>query len=263
MPIAVVPWTLRFHTFTPELVKTAYRTLHELGYDGVENGLGRSAGLSAEEDLALLKEHGLQVCSVYADLEKPDAAKALAEKYGVSVLGLPAIPGNMMRSVDGFRAYAQQLNQLVKPFAGTGIRLQYHNHSQEFRNFPELGGKTGFELLIEDTDPDLIAFELDVFWAAAAGCDPAQWVRKLKGRIPVIHYKDLAMNYQEDNTNLGEVPRQFAEVGQGNLNFPAITDATREAGVKWYCVEQDQTKRPVYESLKLSIDYMRSELQIK
>ncbi len=263
MPIGVVPWTLRHQLFTAEQVKRTYQTLHELGFDGVESRLGRDAGLSEAEDLALLAEYGLKPCSVYTDVRHPEEAIETARRNGVTVLGAPSIPGVMMRRPEGFLAYAETLNQLAEPFRGSGIRLQYHNHSQEFRNFPELNGKTGLQILIENTDPELMAFELDVFWASAAGCDPVEWIEKLKGRIPIIHYKDHAIDCTSENTNLGEVPRAFAEIGQGNLNFAAITAAARDAGVEWYNIEQDQTKRPAFESLKISIDYMRNVLHIQ
>lgn len=262
MPIGVVPWTVRHQIFTVEQVKNTYKNLQELGFDGVESGLGKGVGLSAEEDLALMAEYGLRPCSVYTDITDPDKAIAAAKQYGVNVLGINALPDIMMRRADGFYAYAEKMNKLAEPYRGSGIRLQYHNHSQEFRNFPELSGKTGLQILIENTDPELIAFELDVFWASAAGCDPVQWIERLKGRIPIIHYKDYAIDCTSEITGLGDVPRMFAEVGQGNLNWPAITAAAREAGVVWYNIEQDQTKRPVFESLKLSIDYMRNDLHI-
>ncbi len=264
MSIAVVPWTLRYYVFDKEQVRDTYRKLSDLGFNGVESCMGRSAGLTPEEDLALLKEYGLKVCATYGDVKDTKAVLENAETYGAFLMGLPSIPGIMMHSVEGFRTYAHQLNELVKPYRGTGMHFQYHNHSQEFRNFPELNGKTGMDILLEETDPELIAFELDTFWASAAGCDPAQWVEKLKGRIHVIHYKDMAVNYQDENVNLGEIPWQFSEVGQGNLNFEAITAACRKVGgIQWYNVEQDRTKRPVFESLKLSIDYMRNVLHIQ
>lgn len=262
MPIGVVPWTLRHETFNLAQVREAYKNLKALGFDGIESPLGKSVGLSVEEDIALLEEFGLTACGLYADVSKPEEAMEAAKRYGVNVLGLPAIPPNMMRRAAGFYAYAEELNRMAEPFRGTGIRLQYHNHSQEFRNFPEENGKTGYAILVENTDPELIAFELDVFWASAAGADPVEWIDRLKGRIPVIHYKDHGIDPTSEIVGLGDVPRQFTEVGQGNINFKAITEASRRAGVEWYNIEQDQTKRPVFESLKLSIDYMRNVLGI-
>ena len=199
-----------------------------------------------------------------------DGIARLAAELALCGLETPApapdIPCNSrvsVRRADGFYAYAEELNRLAEPFRGTGILLQYHNHSQEFRNFPELNGKSGLQILIENTDPELMAFELDVFWASAAGCDPVEWIEKLRGRIPVIHYKDHAIDCASEVVSLGEVPRMFAEIGQGNLNWKAITAAARDAGVEWYNIEQDQTKRPVFESLQISIDYMRDVLHIQ
>ena len=124
----------------------------------------------AEEDLELIRSNGLRVCGAYGDIKNPEEVIKAARLYGASVVGMPSIPGEMMRSPDGFHAYAEQINAWAKPFKGTGIRLQYHNHSQEFRNFPELDGKSGMDILIDETDPETVAFELDVFWASAAGC---------------------------------------------------------------------------------------------
>ena len=103
MPIGIVPWTLRHQLFTAEQVENTYKKLQELGFDGVESGLGSSAGLSADEDLAMMQKYGLRPCSVYCDISKPEEAIATAKKYGVTTLGIPAIPGIMMRRAEGFR----------------------------------------------------------------------------------------------------------------------------------------------------------------
>ena len=124
MPIGVVPWTLRHQVFTVEQVKNTYEKLHALGFDGIESGLGTGVGLSAAEDLALLREYSLTPCSVYTDIKDPEKAVETAKQYGVTVLGAPSIPGIMMRRADGFYAYAEELNRLAEPFRGTGIRLQ-------------------------------------------------------------------------------------------------------------------------------------------
>ena len=163
----------------------------------------------------------------------------------------------LFRSVEGFKTYAAQMNKLAKPFKEAGFKLQYHNHSQEFRNFPQLNGKPGMDILIEETDPEAVLFELDVHWASAAGCDPVQWIRKLKGRIPVIHFKDYAIDWKSEATDMGAVPKRYAEIGQGNINWPPIVEACREAGVQWYCVEQDRTVLDEFECLRISIDYMK------
>ena len=256
MPIGVQGYTLRYRIYNACQVEEAYQRLAAMGYDGAEGGLGGRL-MSAEEDMALLQKYGLRVADAYGDLTKPDEAMARAEKYGVKILGMPSIPGDMINSPDGFKAYAARMNEMATPFKGTGFRLQYHNHAQEFRNFPQLGGKAGMAILIEETDPEMILFELDTHWMAAAGCDSVQWINKVKGRIPIIHFKDYAFDCKAEDTDFGNVYRRYAEIGQGNINWPPIAQACKEAGVEWYIVEQDRTVLDEYDCLKISIDYMR------
>ena len=257
MAIGVQGFTVRKRYFNLEQLEVVYKKIADMGYDGPEGGLGGRL-MPIEEDAALLKKYGLRVSGASGDITKPDEAMKRADVYGVKLLGMPAIPGNMMHSVEGFKAYAKQMNELAKPYKGTGYRLQYHNHAQEFRNFPEINGRAGMDILIEESDPEVIMFKLDTHWMAAAGCDSAQWIRKVKGRIPVVHFKDYAINSKAEDPGMGSVYKRFAEIGQGNLNWAAIKEACVEAGAEWYIVEQDQTVLDEFECLKISIDYMRS-----
>lgn len=262
MPIGLAPYTIRHHVFNRTHVEDAYKKLHAMGFDGLENGIGRSRGMSIEDEMALLKGYGMRICDVYADITKPDEAMKLAEACGTKFFCIPSVPGDMMMTPDGFKAYAQQLNQQAKPYIEAGFKLTYHNHSQEFRNFPSAGGKTGYEILLEETDPAGIWFVLDVFWASAAGCDPAYWLKRLKGRTTLVHFKDFAVDDRSGDIGLGSVPFRFAEIGQGNVNWQAVTEACREIGIEWYCIEQDQTRGDAFDSLQISIDYMRNTLGI-
>ena len=255
MAIGVAGYTIRFRIFTLAQLEAAYRKMAELGYDGPEGCLGGRAGVPWEEDWKLIQKYNLKVADCWGDFAKPDETKRKADAMGVNIIWLNPIPGEMMGSADGFKAYAEEINKLAKDFKG--YKLLYHHHSQEFRNFPSLNGKTGLEILIGETDPGTVIFEIDTFWAAGAGADPAQWILKVKNRIPVVHFKDYAIDWKSTNTDLGHIVHRFAEIGQGNINWPAVADACREAGVQWYCVEQDQTALDEFESLKMSIAYMK------
>lgn len=256
MPILANGYTIRDHMFTSEQVEAAYAKLQKMGFDGVESPAGMGF-MSSDEQLSLLKKYNLKVCDLQADLEKPEEAMAMAEKFGVKIFSLEYMPGAMMKSVDGFRAFAAKINRLAQPFKESGFRLQYHNHAQEFRNFPELNGKPGLEILIEETDPEAVCIQIDTYWAAAAGADPARWIRRVSGRIPVVHFKDYAIDSKANDTGLGSVTPRFAEIGQGNIDWKAVTQACREAGVKWYSVEQDQTVLNAFDCLKMSLDHMK------
>jgi len=261
--IGLAPYTIRNSVFNRSHVEAAYRRLHEMGFDGLEGGLGSRYGYDLEEEKALLSKYKLTVCDVFTDTEKPDEAMKLAEAHGTKSIWVSSYPGDMMMSPDGFKAYCEQLNALAKPYAAAGFKLIYHNHAQEFRNFASLNGKSGMEILIEETDPAGVGFVLDVFWASAAGADPVDWIRRMKGRMDIIHFKDYAMDDRSYDVEMGSIPWRFAEIGQGNLNWQAIMEACREIGIVWYCIEQDMTRGCAFDSLKTSIDYMRNVLKIK
>jgi len=262
MPIALQPYTIRFHVFNKKQAEEAYRKMYELGFKGLENGFGRANGLTIEEEKELLAKYDLTVCDVYAEISRPDDAMRLAESFGTKYICVGTIPGGMMMTSDGFYAYCEQLNEQAKPFAEAGYKLSYHNHSQEFRNFTNLNGKAGLQIMIEETDPNGVAFVLDTFWASAAGADPAQWIRKLKGRINLVHFKDYAIDDSASDIGMERIPFRFAEVGMGNVNWQAVTEACRESGVEWYCVEQDLTRGNAFDSLKISVDYMKNVLKL-
>jgi sugar phosphate isomerase/epimerase len=255
MAIGVVGYTTRFRTFTLSQLEATYKKIADLGYTGPEGLLGGRLGIPWEEDWKMVQKYGLKIADIHGDLEKPDETKKKADALGTNIMWVGSIPGELMNSVDGFKAYAEKINNWAKNYKG--YKLQYHNHAQEFRNFPSLDGKCGLQILIEETDPEVVCFEIDTFWASAAGADPAQWILKVKNRIPVVHFKDYAIDWKAADNNLGAITQRFAEIGQGNINWQAVTEACRQAGVQWYCVEQDRTAMDEFESLKLSITYMK------
>jgi len=263
MPIGLAPYSIRHHVFDKESGEAAYAKLKEIGFDGLENGLGRGAGFSLDDEKAILAKLGMTICDIWGDPEKPDETMKRAEALGVKYICVGTMPGDMMRTVDGFKAYVRWLNKVAKPFAQAGFKLSYHNHAQEFRNFASLGGKTGMEIMIEETDPDGVVFCLDTFWASAAGADPAYWVRRIKGRnSSVVHFKEYAIDEFSYDLGIGAIPWRFAEIGQGNINWEEVIKACREIGIKWYCIEQDLHRGNAFDSLKTSVDYMRNVLKI-
>ncbi len=103
-------------------------------------------------------------------------------------------------------------------------------------------------MLLNETDPRYVQAELDTYWVQHGGGDPAAWIRKVKNRMPVVHLKDMVIQGRE---------QVMAEVGEGNLNWPAILEACREAEVEWYAVEQDICQRDPFESLEISFKNLK------
>jgi sugar phosphate isomerase/epimerase len=104
--------------------------------------------------------------------------------------------------------------------------------------------------MTEETDPDGVFWTLDTHWLASAGVDQVYWIKKLKGRVPIIHFKDYAI--VGGAVGIEEVRKMFAEVGEGNINWPPIVQACRDTGVEYVIVEQDICKGDPFDSLQIS-----------
>ncbi len=120
----------------------------------------------------------------------------------------------------------------------------YHNHAFEFE--ARFDGKPALDLLF-DNAPTLQA-EPDLYWVAKGGADPAKHLAKFKNRAPMIHCKDM------DKTD-----GSFAEVGRGSFDWDAILKAGKEVGAIGYLVEQDECKRDPFDSLKMSLEFLKSK----
>lgn len=131
-----------------------------------------------------------------------------------------------------FRRTAELLNTRGGELKPLGIDLGYHNHNAEFM---EVNGKTGWDILMEETDPGLVELEVDLGWVATGGHDPASFVREYSGRVTQVHVKDVAA----DNTVNYAIHMSPATVGTGTLDWPAILTACAEEGVQHYYLEQE------------------------
>ena len=130
-----------------------------------------------------------------------------------------------------------------------GIRFGYHNHSYEFFR-PERHGPTLYDILIDETDRDLL-LELDLYWAECAGLNCTRLLDRCHGRLPVIHLKDK-------ETMQGEYGVSMPPIGEGNMDWASIIPAYKRAGVERYAVEQDECYRDPFDCLKSSFDYISS-----
>lgn len=135
------------------------------------------------------------------------------------------------------------LNEMGRACRQHRLTFAYHNHDFEFA---QSAGAYLLDRLLDATDPDLVGLELDVYWAAYAGVDPAGYLRRYAGRGPLVHLKDMATD------------RSFAEVGDGTLDVAAIVAAAEEGGARWYIVENDRPAIPALESARRSLQNLQA-----
>jgi sugar phosphate isomerase/epimerase len=177
-----------------------------------------------------------------------DQVKAWGFQYAV----YPYVPPNERGGADVMKAFADKLNRFGAKCHAAGIQFAYHNHA--FESAPA-GNQTLFQILIDSTDKKLVGFELDCFWLSVSGNDPTEFIKKLSGRVPLLHCKDKAQG-TEQRFNEGVPRTAFKEVGNGVLDWPGILRAASAAGVQHYFVEQDQTPGDPLDSLRQSYNYL-------
>ncbi|MBU6393067.1 MAG: sugar phosphate isomerase/epimerase [Sphingomonadales bacterium] len=152
--------------------------------------------------------------------------------------------------IDGWKRLGALLNERAAALKPHGIALGYHNHNVEFR--PQ-EGTTGWAALLAELDPKLVFLELDLGWVGAAGLDPAAELHRLKGRVRMVHLKDIKASTIPNNA-LSQDP---AEVGQGSLDWRTILPACVAAGVEHYYVEQEPPfTRDRFASMQISHDFL-------
>lgn len=163
-------------------------------------------------------------------------------KLGVRYIRDSLIPKSCIHNEEGYYKAAETLNQYGRLLDAEDLHLSYHNHHFEFERF---GDKTGFEILVEQTDPQYVGFEPDVHWIQRAGHDPVNWIKKLSGREDLVHLKDYRICFPDSEPTPDlfhhEQCIQFAEIGEGNLDMRAIIDAALAGGAIYLPIEQDQT----------------------
>jgi sugar phosphate isomerase/epimerase len=186
--------------------------------------------------------------------EKLGPALDDVKKRGFRYAVCPYIAPKDRGGVDVIRKLAATLNQAGETCRAQGLTLAYHNHAFEFA--PAEGGKTLLDVLLAETDPKNVVLELDMFWAAVAGLDPVDVLRKYGKRVALLHLKDKAPGLEQRFNE--SVPRTaFKEIGAGDIDFKKVLHAAGEAGVKHYFVEQDQTPADPIASLKQSASYLK------
>lgn len=222
------------------------RAVGEIGYDGVQfAGYG---GLSPQEMSELLQEARVRTAGTHTGLDVLENRLDEDIDYNLAIgnrwIICPAIPEARRRDLAGWRDVAASLNRIGERCKSRGIAFGYHNHAFEFPEIPDGGGKRGIDVILGETDPQLVFWEPDVYWVHKGGADPAAMIRQYAGRVPITHLKDVT---KDDRAT-------FAEVGEGALDWPAVLDASEQAGVEWHCVEQDRCDRPPLESVRISVD---------
>src|SRR5678816_3661417 len=223
-PLGLQMYSLRFYEGTNGIAKLD--KTKELGFRIIEGGApGRMA---AADYLKLLEERGLRLVSTGTDYNRlksdPDAAVAQAKALGVKFVMCSSIPHERGKFSEAkAREAAHVFNVAGEKFKNAGITFTYHCHGFEF--IPH-GDGTLFDLIVKETKPEFVSFEIDVFWAQQGGADPAKLIEKHGSRFKLMHVKDLRKGVAINST--GSAPDEDSvAVGKGQVDWPAVLKAAQ------------------------------------
>jgi sugar phosphate isomerase/epimerase len=240
-------YTLREFLKTPDDIARTLLKVAGLGYRAVQ--LSALGPIDTRQLRQLLDDAGLTVAATHVGFDRlRDDLDRVVDEHQVLGCQYAAIGGlpQQYRNAEGYRRFAAEASEVARRMKERGLTFGYHNHSFELEKF---GGKTALEILYSESDPEAFTAEIDTYWIQHGGGDPADWIRRVKHRCPLVHLKDMAVV---------EGKPVMAEVGEGNLNWPAILEACREAGTRWYLVEQDHCLRDPFESLGISLRNLKA-----
>lgn len=253
--IAAQLYTIRAHTKTTEDFAASMQKIREIGYTAVQvSAIG--ADIPHADVKRICDDNGLTICNTHVGFDKLsddlDAVIAQHNLWATKHVAIGSMPGTFGRDTeDGYKQFADFMNRTGEKLHAAGLTFSYHNHSFEFVRF---GDRSALELIYDETDPRFVQAEIDTYWVQHGGGDPAAWILRMKDRMPVVHIKDMVITLDDE----AKPQHTMAEIGEGNLNWPGIFSALKEANVEWYAVEQDITPGDPFDSLTISYQNLKA-----
>ena len=246
-------WSLREQTKTD--LPAALDLAKSYGVTEIETA--GTANLSVEAFAKLLDERGLKPVGAhlgYDELKKDlPAAIHTAKVLGVKYVMVPWIPhGPTGLTAQEAHEAAANFNQWGAAFRAEGINFGCHFHGFEFAPLAEEKGASSFDIILRETKPKLVSFEMDVFWVIHAGKDPVQLLKQYPGRWSLLHVKDMRKGTATGFFTGHAAPDDNVAVGNGLIDWPTLLRTAQAAGVQHYFLE-DETPMPLVtipESLK-------------
>lgn len=251
-PLGVQLYTVREAVY--KNLEASISKLAELGYKNLEifGYNGTFFGKSAAEFKSIISNQGMRVVSSHHTSGIAVKGKGtLTDGWQKAVDDLQMVGAEYMvcaylsdgeRSLKHYEALPKVLEASGQICKNAGMQFAYHNHDFEFI---KSGDFIPYDFILKNTSGSLVKMEADLYWFSKAGQDPLVYFDQYPGRFPLWHVKD-----KEANTGI------FTEVGNGVIDFDRIFAAREKAGLKYWFVEQDMSKRDPFESLKMSRDYL-------
>lgn len=249
---------IQLYTVRDAMSANPEKTLERLaamGFTGLEIYAYNSTffGKSRQEFQRILKNTGLRVISshhITGNFNKGQGT--LLYNWEKSVEDLHFIGSEYMvcsylfpaeRTLENYKKLPELLENSGKVTKEAGIQFAYHNHDFEFEKFDD--NRNVYDFILENSSPELVKMELDLYWISKAGIDPLMYFEKYPGRFPLWHVKDMKAGTKD-----------FTEIGNGTIDFERIFKAGKQAGLQYWFLEQDSSDKDIFESICISSEFI-------
>ncbi len=253
MKVGLQLYTLRDYIQDEKSIFETFKKVKDIGYDVIQvSGIG----LITNEKAMIIKEasekYNLEIGATHVSFEQLDKDFDLIVEthrlWNCQYVGIGMMPDKYHHTLENYQTFIKKMNELGNRFKERKLTLLYHHHAFEFKKFED---KIGLDILLTGFNKN-VQMEIDTFWVQKGGQSPVNWIQKVKGRMDVVHFKDMGIDHWDT---------QFMEcVGYGNLHWDEIISTCLETEVKYAFVEQDdcQGRNPFYCS-KMSLEYLKNK----
>lgn len=254
MKIGAQLYTVRKYCDTLEGLDDTLKRVADIGYTSVQ--LSGICDYDCCWMAKKLKEYGLSADITHFKYDKivndTENTVAFHKAMGTKYIGLGSVSNFKKSRCDMKLMYKfmEDVALAVDKIYDSGCKFMYHNHNMEFIRLDD--GRNVLELLCDSFPAEKFGITLDTYWVQAGGADPVFWIRKLKGRVNCVHFKDMVYNG-------ADFAVRMAPIGQGNMNYPEILKACEDAEVEYAYVEQDNCyDEDPFDCLRKSYEYLSS-----
>lgn len=247
--LAVQLFTLRDYIKTPADIAKSMKRVKQIGYDAVQvSGMGP---IAEEELVKILDGEGLVCCATHENGKMiVDETEKVIERLNklnckYTAYPHPHMPTAELNSTEIIIELAKKMNTAAEKMATAGQILTYHNHACEFAKFD---GKTMLDIFYDEAPA--LQSELDTFWIQHGGGCPTAWIKKMAGRLPLLHLKEFGISQGNDIA--------MYHIGGGNLMWDSILAEAEKGETEWFIIEQDRDwiDNDPFKALQLSFEYL-------
>ncbi len=251
--VALITYTIRDSIQTPDSFCESMRKLADIGYRAVQiSGMPHDV-MPPEAIAETCAANGLTICATHEPgdsiLNEPEKVVERLDTLGTRYTAYPYPAGVDFQDKVACQSFYKKLDHAGAVLREGGKVLTYHNHANEFYRYD---GRTVLEHIYAETGPANLQAEVDTYWVQLGGGCPVEWCRRLQGRLPLLHMKDVGV--REGNSP------SFYEIGSGNLDFRSIVTTAENSGCEWFIVEQDSCPGDPFDAAAKSFNYIRDQL---